>query len=178
MGHHDPTWAPAVRTGPNSGPGPRRPHARNLRVARSRSPRPPPRAKCAVETVYRSHLTCLGSPRSSWSVEEKMSNLRDEIANSTQSMRERCMGKGRFERRSTHQRGRRGRAMRGIVGPQRGYSIERAVAATCSASQESLIHLEGLRNGSQKINIIFAKMRIERQVRLISPTGFQLPLRK
>ena len=48
-----------------------------------------------------------------------MSNLRDEIANSTQSMRERCMGKGRFERRSTHQRGRRGRAMRGIVGPRR-----------------------------------------------------------
>ena len=48
-----------------------------------------------------------------------MSNLRDEIANSTQSMRERCMGKGRFERRCTHQRGRRGRAMRGVVEPRR-----------------------------------------------------------
>ena len=48
-----------------------------------------------------------------------MNNLRDEIANNTQSMRERWIGKGQFERRSTHQRARRGHAMRGVVEPRR-----------------------------------------------------------
>ena len=48
-----------------------------------------------------------------------MSNLRDEIANSMRSaMRERWMGKG-FGRESTHQRGLRGRTMRGVVEPRR-----------------------------------------------------------
>jgi hypothetical protein len=75
--------------------------------------------KMCARYMCTSRWKCRGSLRSSQPDEEKMSDLRDEIANSTRSMRERCMGKGRFERRCTHQRGRRGRTMRGIVGLRR-----------------------------------------------------------